>query len=147
MGGMSLMGEASESGRFVVEAGDDFLEVKGFEDEEDVALGTKETEAAISGAEGGEGADDGAEAGAVELDEVFEIEDDVTRASVNEFAELGAQVVVGAADGRFALEVEDGDVAGLTDCDLKAQGAPPERAMGTEGIIRDLWAVGMVERG
>jgi len=126
MEGTSRMGEAGEGGRFVVEAGDDFLEVQSLEDEEDVAVGAKETEAAVPCTEGGEGPDDGAETGAVELDEVFEVEDDVTRASVNQFAELGAQVVVGAADGRFALEVEDGDVAGLANCYLKAHCAPPE---------------------
>jgi hypothetical protein len=136
------MRETGEGGGFIVEAGDDILKVEGFEDEQDVAVRAEELEVAVAIAERGEGADDGAEAGAIELDDVFEIEQDVPGAGVNEFAELGAEDVVGTADGGLALEVQDGDAGGLPDCDLQAHCAPPERAMWPGGIIRVLWGVG-----
>lgn len=120
------LGEAGEGGGFVVEAGDNVAEMERVEDEEDVAVGAEEAEVAASGAERSEGANDGAEAGAVELDNVFEIEDDAASAGVDEISKLGAQIVVGAADGDFALEVQNGDFAGLTNGDLQAQGAPSD---------------------
>lgn len=144
-GGMRLWSrEAGEGGGLVVEAGDDFAEVERVEDEEDVAMRAEETEAPVAGAKGGEGADDGAEAGAIELDDVFEVQDDAARAGVDEIAEKRAQFVVGAADGGLALKVEDDDVAGTTGCDLQAQGALLGERWGPSRIIRGL---GKIERG
>ena len=75
--------EAGEGGGLVVEVGNDIEEAEHLEDHFYVAAGAEKFEMAVAIAERDEGADDGADAGAVELGDAFEIEKDVLRAAVD----------------------------------------------------------------
>jgi hypothetical protein len=124
--------EAGQSGGLVVEVGDDVEEAEHFEDEFYVAAGAEEFEIALAIAERDEGADDGADAGAVELSDAFEIEEDVLGAVVDELSNIGAERIVGGTDGGAALQVEDVNVAGTPNCDLEAHSVT--RPVGDVGL-------------
>ena len=91
-----------------------------FEDFADVAGGVEELEAAGIAFEGDEGADQGADAGAINLEDAGEIDEDIARGGFGEAAKFGAKRVVADADGDAALEIEDGYVAGLARGNLQA---------------------------
>ena len=86
-----------------------------------MAGGVANFESAAEAADSDEAADDGADAGAIDLRDAVEIDDDLACAAFDERAQLRAQFVVAAADGGAPLEIEDGDIPRLPAGNLQSQ--------------------------
>jgi len=86
----------------------------------DLLREVEELEFAAGVFDGGEGADQLADARAVDVADLGEVEEDVFGAFVEDFMDAVAQGDAAFAKGDAATEVEDGDSVYLADCDFHA---------------------------
>ena len=106
--------EAGYGFGFVGVGGNGLDEASEFEDFADVAGGIEEFQAAGIAFEGDEGTDERADARAIHLHYTGEIDEDIARRNFREAPQFGAEGIVAAADRDAALQIEDGDIPGLS---------------------------------
>jgi hypothetical protein len=111
-------GEIFEGRGFGFEGGDGFDEAGDSEGVANAALTADEAEdAAFAGKLDGDAHERG-NAGAVNLGNAIEDDDDFLGAGLNDGLQGVVELVGGLTDGEAAVNVEDGDPAGLADVDL-----------------------------
>src|SRR5260370_35953330 len=124
----SQLRETGERSGFVVERGNGFHQSRNRERVPDAPLAAEQAQAA-SGAGKGDGvAHQRRYAGAVNLLNVAEIDEDFVPAVFGEIAQLMMQAVARLADGDAAAGVEDAHIAGFANRDIDAHfGSTPVR--------------------
>jgi len=120
LGGGDAAAEAGDGFGFVGVGGDGLDEAREFEDFADVARGIQELQAAGVAFERDEGANQRADARAIDLLNASEIDEDVAGGDFGEAAQFGTKCVIAVADRNAALQIEDGDVSGFSRGNLQA---------------------------
>ncbi len=105
---------------FVGEGGDGLDQARQFEDFFDVAGGIENFQAAALAFETDEGAHERADAGAVDLRDAGEIDDDIGWAGFSKFAQLDAEGIIAGADDDATVQIQNGYVTGFSRRDLQA---------------------------
>jgi hypothetical protein len=111
-------GEIFEGGGFGFEGGDGFDEASYGEGVANTALAADETENAAFASKLDGDTNESGDAGAVDLGDAVQDDNDFLGASLNDGLEGVVELVGGLADGKAAVDIEDGDSAGLADVDL-----------------------------
>ena len=105
-GGLVELGGLGEG----VEGGDGFDEAGDGEGVEDAAGQADQMKSATIAAERDRHADESGDAGAINLRDALEIDDDLADASFQDGIESGGELVTGVADGKAAVHVKNDDV-------------------------------------
>src|SRR6266496_1593509 len=103
--------EGSDGGKFVILDVEDGVELGDVEDVLDFLGEVEELEFASGVAHGGEAADEFSYAGAVDVVDAAEVEDDLLLAISNKVADSVAEVADFIPENDAAIDVEDGDVS------------------------------------
>lgn len=104
---------------FVVEGGDGFDEARDGEGVADAASATdKMKRAALLGERDGELDEDG-DAGAVNLRDVVEVDDEFSRALLHELLNEIVEMLAGLADGEAAIDLDEMNARGFPSGDFK----------------------------
>lgn len=109
---------SGEGGGFVFGEIEDGIEANHFDEHEDALGGGEEGAFAASALEGGEGADQGADAGAVEFGDAGKIDGNVGGTGVEQLLHLGTEGLFGVTELQRAVEVENGSRTGFSEIDV-----------------------------
>src|ERR1700684_1864873 len=111
--------EGFYGGEFVVFDVEDGIELGDVEDVVNFLGEVEELEFASSVADGGEAGDEFADAGAVDVVDIGEVEDDFLFALRDEFVDSGAESADLRAEDNAAVDVKDGDVGDFASVDCQ----------------------------
>jgi hypothetical protein len=107
-----------QSGGFVFGEVEDGVEADHFEEHHDAFAGGIKSALAAGAFDGGEGANERADAGAVELGDAGKIDGEAGGARVDELLELVAVGFFRVSEFKRPLEIQDGGGAGFADADV-----------------------------
>jgi len=112
--------DAREGGGFVFDEVQDAVEANHLQQHEDALIGREKCALSAGAVERREGADEGADPGAIQVGNSREVDGDTRRSGIHELLNLIAEAFLGFAQFQRTIEIENRRGSGTADSDVQA---------------------------